>query len=409
MEATLQSIFRSTYESYRKEHGLSMEQIKAAQAIMDCQSEALGHEEWVCRNDGHVERQHHSCRHRSCPRCNGSQSREWLEKIKAKLLPCDHYHVVFTLPHELNAIWQYNRSWCSDRLFQATAETLRELLKDERYLGAEVGLISSLHTWGRTFVFHPHMHVLVTGLGLRREETRQLEKDFLLPVGVLKAKFRGKWLSYLNQAYDRGDITLPEDWTELEWRRVLRKVARKSWNIRIQGAYKHGDGVALYLSRYVRGGPVKDKKIISANKKRVIFQYKDHHDGKNKMMPLPTEHFTTRVLWHVAVKGQHQVRHYGLYASSARVKRDKVREKLGIEVEQAFHKPEEVPKTCPECGHVLFHAMSTRREISYIKSGRVIHVQQAVATDRDRSDLPIGWHSIDTSPPFFYAVRRPLN
>lgn len=368
MEATLQSIFLSEFDSYRKEHGLSMDQIKAAQAIMDCQSEALGYEAWVCRNDGHEERAYHSCRHRSCPRCNGSQSREWLEKIKAKLLPCDHYHVVFTLPHELNAIWQHNRSWCTDKFFRATAETLRELLGDERYLGADVGLLSSLHTWGRTSIFHPHMHVLATGLGLSGEETKRLEKDYLLPVGVLKAKFRGKWLSFLNRGYDKGEIHLPDGWTELDWRRVLRKVSRKSWNIRIQGAYKHGDGVAVYLSRYVRGGPIKDQKIVHADKHRVCFRYKDHHDGKNKTMTLATQHFMTRVMWHVAVKGQHQVRHYGLYASGAREKRDRVRQSLGIDLEKAYQIPDNAPRRCPECGQVLFHTKRTRREISYIRS-----------------------------------------
>jgi len=250
------------------------------------------------------------------------------------------------------------------------------------------------------------MHVLVTGLGLRGEETRQLEKDFLLPVGVLKAKFRGKWLSYLNQAYAQGEIKLPDDWTELDWRRVLRKVARKSWNIRIQGAYKHGDGVAVYLSRYVRGGPVKDKKIVSASEKRVIFRYKDHHDGKNKTMSLATEHFMTRVLWHVGVKGQHQVRHYGLYASGAREKRAKVREKLGVEVEEAFNKPEKEPQRCPACGHFMFHARSTRREISYIRSS---HVQQNVTADRERAEQLMGWHLVDPSPPFFCTEQRPLN
>jgi ssDNA-binding Zn-finger/Zn-ribbon topoisomerase 1 len=401
MEATLQSIFRSEFDRYRQQHGLSVDQIKAAQAIMDCQSEALGYEEWVCHKDGYIERQHHSCRHRSCPRCNGSKNHEWLDRIKAKLLPCDHYHVVFTLPHELNAIWHFNRSWCSHKLFQATAETLRELLKDERYLGAEVGLISSLHTWGRTYNFHPHMHVLVPGIGLQGETIQQIENDFLLPVGELKAKFRGKWLSYLNQAYERGEIVLPDDWTEIEWRKVLRKVAKKSWNIRIQGAYKHGDGVAVYLSRYVRGGPIKDKKLISADEKKVIFRYKDHHDGKSKTMPLSTEDFITRVLWHVAVKGQHQVRHYGLYASGAQSKRIKVREALGVEAEKAFNKPEKKPQRCPACGHVLFHLQSTRRDISYIRSGRVIQAQQIVSTDRDIPEMTMKRHSIGTSPPFF--------
>lgn len=400
MEATLQSIFRSTFESYRKQHGLSMDQIKAAQAIMDCQSEALGHEEWVCRNDGHVERQHHSCRHRSCPRCNGSQSREWLEKIKAKLLPCDHYHVVFTLPHELNEIWHYNRHWCADKLFQATAETLRELLKDERYLGAEDGLLSSLHTWGRTLIFHPHMHVLVTGMGLRGDEVRRLANDFLLPVGVLKAKFRGKWLSWLNRAYAEGDIRLPEGWSELEWRRVLRQVSRKKWNIRIQGAYKHGDGVAVYLSRYVRGGPVKNHKIVSVDDRCVSFRYKDHRDGKYKPMTLPTEHFMTRVLWHVAVAGQHQVRHYGIYAGGAREKRELIREALGAASEEAYVKPDKESPRCPECGQVLMHVLSARREISYIENRRV---QQDVRATSQRGMFRDGSH---LGPPNIFLAAR---
>jgi hypothetical protein len=406
MEATLQSIFRSEFESYRKMRGLSIDQIKAAQAIMDCQTDELGYEEWVCRNGDYVTKQNHSCRHRSCPRCNGSHQHDWLEKIKAKLLPCDHYHVVFTLPHELNDIWHYNRNWCTEKLFQATAETLRELLKDEHYLGAEVGLLSSLHTWGRTLIFHPHMHILVTGLGLRGEEVRSVKDNFLLPVGVLKAKFRGKWLDWLNRGFDNGEIRLPDNWSIPDWRRVLRKVSRKSWNIRIQGAYKHGDGVAIYLSRYVRGGPIKDRKIVKASAESVIFKYKDHVDGKNKGMTIRTADFMTRVLWHVASKGQHQVRYYGLYASKARDKRDQIRMKMGAEAETAAPKEERESPRCPECGDVLFHAMSARREISY--EGRP-HVQQSVPTDRDSAVPHKAWHFIDESPPFFLAVRRPLN
>ncbi len=318
MEATLQEIFRSEFASYTRRHGLSMDQYKAAQAIMDCQSEVLGYEEWACPNGDHIERQPHSCRHRSCPRCHRFQSYEWLEKIKARLLPCDHYHVVFTLPHELNPLWHYNRSWSADRLFKASSETLRQLLKDERYLGAEVGLLSSLHTWGRTLIFHPHLHVLVTGGGLCGAAYRTVKKDFLLPVGVLKAKFRGKWLSWLNQAYERGAIRLPPGWTELDWRKTLRRVARKSWNVRIQGAYRHGEGVAVYLSRYVRGGPIKDSQLQRADASEICFRYRDHHEGSNKTMAISTDHFLTRLLWHVPIKGQHPVRYYGLYTPGHR-------------------------------------------------------------------------------------------
>ena len=192
MEATLQSIFRSGFDSYKERHGVSIDQYKAAQAIMSCRQAELGYEEWLCQHDGHIELQPHACRHRSCPRCQRSYTQAWLDKTQARLLPCDHYHVVFTLPHELNEIWQYNRRWSADHLFKASAETLRQLLSDERYLGADVGLLALLHTWGRTAAFHPHVHVLVTGGGLRGDQWRALKKDFLLPVGVLKAKFRGK-------------------------------------------------------------------------------------------------------------------------------------------------------------------------------------------------------------------------
>ncbi|MEW8403623.1 MAG: transposase [Candidatus Thiodiazotropha taylori] len=406
MEATLQSIFRSEFESYRKMHGLSLDQIKAAQAIMACRSDELGYEEWLCRDDDYVLRQPHSCRHRSCPCCNGSHSQEWLDKIKAKLLPCDHYHVVFTLPHELNPIWHYNRRWCTDKMFQATAETLKELLKDERYLGAEVGFISTLHTWGRTQTFHPHIHVLVSGVGKQDDEVRRVENNFLLPVGVLKAKFRGKWMSCLNQAYSDGKLKLPKDWSELDWRRTLRQVSRKKWNIRIQGAYKHGEGVAIYLSRYVRGGSIKNQQILSADDQKVSFRYKDHHDNKNKSMTLPTTHFLTRVLWHVAVGGQHQVRHYGLYASGGREKRDKIRDVLGMELEKTVKQPKKEALICPKCGHVLMHVMSARRELSYIKNR---NVQPAVSTDLDRVNSPTGRPFIDTGPPYFWPEQRPLN
>ena len=122
--------------------------------------------------------------------------------IEQRLLPCDHFHVVFTLPHELNALWAYNRAWSADHLFRAAAETLQQLLDDERHLGAKVGMVVSLHTWGRTLSFHPHVHVLVTGGGLAAGQWRSRRRDYLLPAAVLKAKFRGKWLAWLNQAYE---------------------------------------------------------------------------------------------------------------------------------------------------------------------------------------------------------------
>ncbi|WP_200332702.1 IS91 family transposase [Thiocystis violacea] len=368
MEATLQNIFRDGFKSYHENHGLSADQTRAAQAIMLCQSEALGYEEWICLNDGHTEQQNHSCRHRSCPRCHGALTHDWLERTQARLLPCDHYHVVFTLPHDLNALWQYNREWCSDHLFKASAETLKELLSDEKYLGAEVGLLSALHTWGRTLSIHPHVHVLVTGGGLDRDGAwRTVKNDYLLPVAVIKAKFRGKWLTWLNDAYAAGDLTLPPDWTPERWTQVLRTIARKDWNVRIQGGYRHGYGVANYLSRYLRGGPIKDHRIVSATSDRVTFCYRDHHDNIEKTLALSQTQFIDRVLWHVPVKGQHHVRYYGLYAAGAATKRQQVRDHLGV-VEETTLPAEPRVRECPTCGRALFHRVSVRGQISYLRN-----------------------------------------
>jgi len=402
MEATIQSIFKSGFKLYREQHGLSMDQYQAAQAIISCQSEELGYEEWSCLEDGHTERLNHSCRHRSCPRCNQALTHDWLEKTKARLLPCDHYHVVFTLPHELNPLWHYNRHWCSDHLFKASSETLQQLLTDERYLGGQVGMLSSLHTWGRTLSFHPHVHVLVTGGGLSNKQWRTVENDFLLPVGVIKAKFRGKWLSWLNQAYASGELKLPPDWSDKHWKKVLSQIARKNWNVHIQGAYRHGRGVAAYLSRYVRGGPIKDKRVLSGDNNRVCFRYESHHTNKNETLSLTTEHFMTRILWHVPVKGQHNIRYYGLYVPGAREKRDVIRPQLGKQSGEIHPEKTIKVKQCPKCGQALIHRLSARRKISYIKSAILpALVQQGVEVDHDTALPHHQWHTYEPPPDFF--------
>jgi ssDNA-binding Zn-finger/Zn-ribbon topoisomerase 1 len=410
MDATLQTVFKLGYERYKEHHGVSRDQHQAANAIMTCRCPELGYEEWVCQHDGHLEQQAHSCRHRSCPRCQSSYTQTWLDKTQARLLPCDHYHVVFTLPHELNEIWQYNREWSADHLFKASAETLRQLLKDERHLGADVGLLASLHTWGRTGSFHPHVHMLVTGGGLHAGQWRPLSRDFLLPVGVLKAKFRGKWLSWLNTAYAQGELKLPSHWSDSDWRRALRRIARKQWNVRIQGPYRHGSGVVNYLSRYLHGGPIKDHGLIEADASRVSFRYRDHHDAKEKTMTLKTEEFIHRVLWHVPVKGQHNVRYYGLYAPGASAKRDLIREQLDETPGETVKPSEKRERICPACGAVLFHYRSTRREISYIRSTRPLEgsgdiVQQPVRADR----IGLGWLPPKGQAGIFWSGERRLN
>lgn len=398
MKRGLQQIFQTGFDAYKNNHGVSINQYSAAQAIMHCTGDELGYEEWVCHDDGYVERLNHSCRHRSCPRCNNGLTHDWLERTKERLIDCDHYHVIISLPHELNDFWKYNRRWCADRLFNASVEILRELLSDEKYLGADVGIIGALHTWGRTLSFHPHVHLLVTGGGINAAgEWRPVKRDFLLPVGVIKAKFRGKWLSWLNSAYDKGDIMLPEHWSEREWQRTLSKVAKKNWNVRIQGAYRNGQGVGNYLSRYVRGGPIKDSQIIASAGGKVTFRYLDHRDSLSKVMRLKQEEFIGRVLSHIPEKGRHVVRHYGLYTPGAVKRRNIVRETLGLQEEKRYQRKTK-KRQCPHCGGVLFHHLSGRCKNSYIRSRAV---QQNVQADHARQEGQGIWRFVDPPTLFF--------
>jgi hypothetical protein len=226
IEKSLRGIFQSGYEEYHRTHGVSRDQHAAAHAIMTCCTEETGVTEWICPEDATVVIDHHCCRHRSCPRCHSTRTREWLQMMEQRLLPCDHFHVVFTLPHEFNPLWSHNRQWCSDHLLRAAAETLQQLLRDERHLGADVGILAALHTWGRTLSFHPHAHLLVTGGGLKGSDWKGAAHDYLLPVAVIKAKFRGKWLAWLNEAYADGTLKLPPDWDEKRWLGMLCGIAK---------------------------------------------------------------------------------------------------------------------------------------------------------------------------------------
>jgi hypothetical protein len=404
MDATLQGIFRAHYGEYKRTHGVSFDQHRAAEAITRCGTEAQGWTEWRCGEDDHREVDYHCCRHRSCPRCHGQRTREWLSMIEQRLLPCDHFHVVFTLPHELNALWAYNREWSADHLFRASAETLQQLLGDGRHLGAKVGMLSSLHTWGRTLSFHPHVHVLVTGGGLSGGQWRSRRRDYLLPVAVLKAKFRGKWLAWLNRGYEKGELKLPPDWDERRWLSTLKTIARKEWNVRIQGGYRHGHGVARYLSRYARGGPIKDYGLTAADSETVCFSYRDHRDGRAKIMRLSAEHFLERVLWHVPVKGQHNLRYYGLYTPGAGKQREEARGALG-EAPEAARSVTRRTRTCPRCGRQLQRCSAREGKISLCK---VVAVQQDVQADLANVPLFRMLQVHSTSPPFFRPGRGRL-
>jgi len=395
MEATVQQIFQHHFARFQLEHSLAYKHYQAANALMQCRTAAMGGHVQRCP-DGHEQRiQYHSCKHRSCPLCNALPKAQWVEKQKTRLLRCDHYHVVFTLPHELLDLWRYNTHWFTHAFFSVCRDTLMTLLKDERHLGALPGILMSMHTWGRTLNLHPHIHCLVTGGGLTvGGEWKPVKHDFLLPVRVVKALYQGKLLARLWAAIKAGDLTLPPSYTPQAIERLLRQLGKKPWNVRLQERYAHGKGVMLYLARYVKGGPLANPRIKSADVHHVCFRYKDHRDQRQKVMQLTTDHFVERLLWHVPEKGQHLIRHYGLYGHQAHAQRNRCRQQLGQAPEADKIKPldwqqfwEQLKKPqkglCSTCGKALRRGekVGARRKNSYNKTIDHGFVQQGVRPD----------------------------
>lgn len=361
MKATLQSIFRDSFSGFSLSRAIPQHHRKAARSIIECRTAALGGHVQQCP-DGHVEGVwYNSCGHRTCPQCSHLPKERWLEKQKARLLACDHFHVIFTIAHELHTLWRLNTRLLIEILFHSARDTLLELLGDHRYLGATPGVMMSLHTWGRTLSLHPHVHCLVTGGGLTPTgEWKAVKNGYLLPVAVVRIIFRGKFLAAIREALERGRLVLPQEMTEQKVNNLLNQLGRKKWNVCIRERYSHGSGVITYLARYVRGGPISNRRLSDGNDKEVRFHYQDHRDGKSKLMTLSSEEFVQRVLWHVPEKGMQVIRHYGLYGRCGLELRDKCRAQLG-------QLPEEKPATldlqsywentghpekmhCPVCG-----------------------------------------------------------
>ncbi len=384
----IQTIFRS-YFSRIKNKRLPLKDIKAAEAIMQCRTLAQGYNYLSCP-EGHEDKiQLHSCKHRSCPICADKARQNWVTSQQSRLLNCSHFHVIFTIPHEYLNLWQYNRKWFTTSFFKACRDTLMELLEDKKYLGATPGILMTLHTWGRQLNYHPHIHCLVTAGGITRTNQWQaLNSDFLLPVRVVKALFRGKLQASIKQALIEGDLRLPNNVTVGAMMGCHRALYKKPWSVRIQEKYDHGKGVVLYLARYMKGGPINPKQIISCNNK-VTFRYKDHRDQKSKTLSLKLDEFMRRILWHVPETGVHVVRHYGLYASKNQAKRNLCREVVGGLIEAGINTGYEAKDTidwcCRVCGERLRRVFSTfhpeRYENSFIESGYLKHVQQNVEAD----------------------------
>jgi hypothetical protein len=364
MDSKIQQILRERFSDFSRQHKLPLHVHKAASAIMACRTAALGGHVQGCPA-GHVRRVwYNSCRHRFCPLCAFIQIQKWIRRRSARLIRCDYYHTVFTIAEELNPLWAHNRQPFTNLLFAAAWQSLKELLADPQHLGALPGAIASFHSWSQMLWVHPHVHFLVTGGGLDPDGGwRASPKSFLLPARALSCKFRGKLLALLRKALERGELTLPAELTRRKCRNLFNKLGRKKWHVMIMPPYRHGDGVLKYMGRYVRGGPISERRLSIPSPGIVRLRYKNPERTGHDTLRLTFDEFLARLLRHVPPEGVHTVRAYGLFAPKARPALNAARALLGqLPVKDpAPASWQELcaqagiahPERCPVCGQTL--------------------------------------------------------
>ena len=367
MECTLRGIFQEHFEAYAERHRLPAYVHRAAYWISRCRTAQLGGHVRRCPQ-GHVERAfYNSCHQRICAQCQGLATERWLERQRARLLGCAHHHLIFTIPHELNALWCWNRRAMAQLLFGAVRDTLMELLGDPRYLGARPAFLAALHTWGRSLSLHPHVHVLAADGGLSEDgQWVAPRRSHFLPARVLMLLFRGKFLAGLRQGIERSRLHLPPDTSVERMRSTLNRLGRKKWNVQIRARYAHGEGVAAYFARYLKGGPLKNTQLLPSERGGVCFRYTPHRDEQDAgadpvTLNLKPDAFLARYLAHLPQPGMQTVRGYDLYGQRAGVPLDQARAALGqaavlepqpICIKQFLtrlgHRP--AAASCPVCG-----------------------------------------------------------
>jgi Putative transposase/Transposase zinc-binding domain len=359
MRSTLQQIFSKHFAQYAQSRSLHGREIRAAESIIACRTAKLGGRVLECEQSHYRSIQYHSCRHRSCSRCSEGPRQQWVEQELERLLPCEHVHAVFTLPHVLLPLWEYNRSWFTQRLFDCVRQSVLELCADQRFLGAKPGVLMALHTWGRDLSKHPHIHTLITAGGVDAQgQWQHCRNEYLVPVKALSALFRGKLLHAIKEALNRHLLSMPSTYPVAHWKLMIRQLYKKHWNVHLGQRYASGRGVALYLARYVKGGPISKERPIELRQEQIGFGYTDHRDGKSKRASLHVAQFMRRVLWHAAPRGQHVVRHCGLYASAALGQHDRCMKYLTPQAMPAYvptHAALIKEAACPTCELPLRH------------------------------------------------------
>jgi predicted RNA-binding Zn-ribbon protein involved in translation (DUF1610 family) len=371
-------------ERYRA--SFDFQQLKAFRALQNCRTAALGGHLDACPQCGFQAISYNSCRNRHCPKCQAQARERWLAAREEELLPTSYFHVVFTVPHELILLALDNPRQFYHLLFTATAATLLEIAADPKHLGAEIGILSILHTWGQNLLAHPHIHCVIPAGGISGDHTRWVPPrypGFFLPVKVLSRVFRGKFIAGLRRLYRRKQLrcagpsaALAE---EKQFRQLLRGLHRQDWVVYAKPAFGGPRQVLRYLGRYTHRVAISNHRLLSFDGERVTFRWKDYaHGSRTRQMTLAAREFLRRFFLHVLPKGFVRIRHFGFLSNRFRAARVKLCRQLlaNAPVPSAASHVRVADAAiwhCPHCGTVMiiiqrFTSEQSLSRVSYFDS-----------------------------------------
>ena len=316
---SLQHIMELHGESYTKSKKLPSNILKALYSIKDCRTAALGGHAYECDECGGKKISYNSCRNRHCPKCQAYAKEMWIYERSKSLLPTHYFHMVFTIPEQLNSLTLFNQKEMYSMLFTAVSETLLELGKDKKYLNADIGFTTILHTWGQNLMYHPHIHCIVPGGGLSTDNSKWIKskKKFFIPVKVLSRKFRGKYLFYLNELYKNNKLKFPKSISEFQFKELFNEfkdsLYKKEWIVYSKPPFSSAEYVLQYLGRYTHRVAISNNRIIKVDKEKVVFKWRDYKDkNKEKIMSLKPGEFIRRFSMHILPDRFVKIRHYGI-------------------------------------------------------------------------------------------------
>ena len=340
---------------------LHWKQVKVLHAIARCRTAALGGHRDRCPQCGHQTISYNSCRNRHCPKCQTVARDKWLAARQRELLAVGYFHVVFTLPQELSLLALQNKKTIYSLLFRASAETLLEVAADPKHLGAEIGFLSVLHTWGQNLLHHPHVHCVIPAGGLSPDHSHWVHSQpgFFLPVTVLSRVFRGKFVAGLKQLFRSGKLVLAGKLKALATRSAfhafLRPLFRKEWIVYAKRPFGGPDHVLHYLARYTHRVAISNHRLIAFQNDQVTFRWKDYaHGNKKRKMTVSAAEFLRRFLLHVLPRGFVRIRSFGFLANRCRAEllplcRQLLSQQVQPDHSIALHDSRSAYGSCPKC------------------------------------------------------------